>query len=82
MAQAFPAWPLGIPLAMHVYITTSPRGDVFSAKQRDSLPHFVWDNITFGDWSDSRTVDYDVKLPEVCWCMHLFGRVVSHRLVV
>ncbi|KAF7798918.1 hypothetical protein EIP86_010146 [Pleurotus ostreatoroseus] len=68
MTQAFPAWPLGIPLSMHVYITTSPQGDVFSAnaaRERDSLPHFVWDNITFGDWTDSRTVEYEVNLPEL-----------------
>ena len=71
--QAFAAWPLGIPLSMHVYLSTSPTGDVFSSKwtsgyrenQDADLPHFVWDNITFGDWSDIRTVDYDVNLPPV-----------------
>lgn len=71
--QAYPVWPLGIPLAMHVYLSTSPNGDVFSSKwtsgyrenQDADLPHFVWDNITFGDWSDIRTVEYDVHLPPV-----------------
>ncbi|KAJ3559212.1 hypothetical protein NM688_g478 [Phlebia brevispora] len=64
LKQAFPSWPLGIPLAMHVYITTSPYGDVFSGRERDTLPHFVWDNITFGDWTESRVVEYDINLPE------------------
>lgn len=64
MTQAFPAWPLGIPLSMHVYLTTSPHPTgVFYAHQED-LPHFVWDNITFGDWNDHRVVEYDVRLPE------------------
>ncbi|CAL1701068.1 unnamed protein product [Somion occarium] len=69
--QAHAAWPLGIPLAMHVYLSTNPTGDVFSSRWTNGyrknddvdLPKFVWDNITFGDWKDSRTVDYDVKLP-------------------
>lgn len=57
---------------MHVHLSTSPRGDVFSkgtaSYRRDKeagLPHFVWENITFGDFSDSRVVNYDIKFPEV-----------------
>lgn len=58
---------------MHVYLSTNPTGDVFSSRWTNGyrknddvdLPKFVWDNITFGDWKDSRTVDYDVKLPLV-----------------
>ncbi|EGO02122.1 hypothetical protein SERLA73DRAFT_120762 [Serpula lacrymans var. lacrymans S7.3] len=57
---------------MHVYISTSPSGDVFSRQwtsawrkdQDEGLPNFVWENITFGDWNEERTVSYDVKLPE------------------
>lgn len=62
LTQAFPAWPLGIPLTMHVYLTTGSdiRNDFHS---KENLPHFTWENITFGDWSDSRTVDLEVKLP-------------------
>ena len=68
-----PSWPLGIPLSMHVYFNTNPKGDVFSRKWTsmyrkngdEDLPHFVWDNITFGDWQESRTIEYDVKLPPV-----------------
>lgn len=64
LTQAFPAWPLGIPLTMHVYLTTGSdvRNDFHS---KENLPHFTWENITFGDWSDSRTVDLEVKLPPV-----------------
>lgn len=71
--HAYPAWPLGIPLSMHVYLNTNPKGDVFSRKWTsgyrkngdEDLPHFVWENITFGDWKESRTAEYDVKLPPV-----------------
>ncbi|GJE84973.1 cleft lip and palate associated transmembrane protein [Phanerochaete sordida] len=64
MTQAFPAWPLGIPLAMHVYLTTSPNPFSNFPAQKEDLPHFVWNNITFGDWNDQRTVEYDVRIPE------------------
>ncbi|KAL0580511.1 hypothetical protein V5O48_001498 [Marasmius crinis-equi] len=55
-------WPLGQPLALHVYLSTSFNGDVFSKQwtskwrenQDEGLPTFVWDNITFGDYSDKR----------------------------
>lgn len=58
---------------MHVYLSTSPRGDVFSkgtvSSRRDEeagLPHFVWENITYGNHTDSRAVNYDIKFPQVC----------------
>jgi hypothetical protein len=70
--HALPAWTLNQPLAMHVHLSTSPTGDVFSAQQTDGwrhdqdaeLPSFVWENIIFGDWNDARSIDLDVKLPE------------------
>ncbi|KAK7049750.1 hypothetical protein VNI00_005781 [Paramarasmius palmivorus] len=66
------AWTMGQPVAMHVHLSTSPNGDVFSKQwtskwrqdQDGSLPSFVWDNITFGDYSDSRVVEYNIKFPE------------------
>ena len=64
LTHAYPAWPLGIPLAMHVYLTTSPTANVFSGKNQ-SLPNFTWENITFGDWSDTRVVEFDVNIPYV-----------------
>ncbi|KAI9001375.1 cleft lip and palate transmembrane 1 [Trametes punicea] len=69
--HAVPAWPLGIPLAMHVHLSTSPTGDVFSSKwtsgyrkdQDADLPSLVWNNITFGDWNEKRVADFTVKIP-------------------
>ncbi|KAJ3982282.1 cleft lip and palate associated transmembrane protein [Lentinula detonsa] len=70
--QATPGWPLGASLDMHVYLSTSPNGDVFSKqwtsgyrKDRDEgLPNFIWKNITYGDYTDSRVVEYDIVFPE------------------
>ncbi|TRM66436.1 cleft lip and palate transmembrane protein 1-domain-containing protein [Schizophyllum amplum] len=61
-------WGLHQPLDVHVYFSTSPRGsDVLSQKyrgDREPLPHIAWENVTFGDWTDSRTIDLDIRLPE------------------
>ncbi|CAK5275314.1 unnamed protein product [Mycena citricolor] len=70
--QVHPAWELNQPLDMHVHLSTSPSGDVFSSrwtsgyrKDRDEgLPSFVWNNISFGNWSESRTAEFDVTFPE------------------
>lgn len=59
---------------MHVYFTSSNQVDAFKRKGEPELPHFVWENITFGDWDESRTIDLDIKLPEVS--VVLFGNVV------
>ncbi|KAG1873595.1 cleft lip and palate associated transmembrane protein [Suillus subalutaceus] len=69
--QAYPAWKLGQPLSMHVYFSTSPNGDVFSRQwtsawredQDAGLPNFVWENIVFGDWKETRVATYDINLP-------------------
>lgn len=59
-------WPLGMSLDMHVYLTTSPTGDVFSNIKEDrGLPSFVWGNLTFGSWDENRVVDFMVDLPYV-----------------
>ncbi|KAL4263239.1 CLPTM1 family protein [Pleurotus pulmonarius] len=71
-AQALPAWPLGIPLDMHVYLSTAPYGDVFSRlwtsgyrkDDDEGLPNFVWKNITWGNWNDARVEEFDIKFPE------------------
>ncbi|GAW00803.1 cleft lip and palate associated transmembrane protein [Lentinula edodes] len=71
-AQATPGWPLGASLDMHVYLSTSPNGDVFSRqwtsgyrKDRDEgLPNFVWKNITYGNYADSRVEEHDIVFPE------------------
>lgn len=67
---------------MHVHLSTSPTGDVFSAQwtsgwrkdQDEGLPNFVWENITFGNWDETRVVDLNVNLPEVrshLWIVYL-----------
>ncbi|KAG1805182.1 cleft lip and palate transmembrane protein 1-domain-containing protein [Suillus subaureus] len=69
--QAYPAWKIGQPLSMHVYFSTSPNGDVFSRQwtsawredQDAGLPNFVWENIVFGDWKETRVATYDINLP-------------------
>ncbi|KLO14990.1 cleft lip and palate associated transmembrane protein [Schizopora paradoxa] len=67
-AQAELLWPIGISLDMHVYLSTSPNGDVFAHQRtmnynKEELPSFVWGNITFGDWNEKRAVDFDVTIP-------------------
>jgi len=69
-AQALPYWPLGINFDMHVYLTTSERPfDVFmegtSGISDNDLPHFVWSNITYGNYKEHRVIDFDVKFPQV-----------------
>jgi hypothetical protein len=74
--QVHPAWSLNQPLSMHVHLSTSHSGDVFSPQwtsgwrkdQDEELPSFVWENIVYGDWNDARVANLDVKLPEVSRC--------------
>ena len=63
ITDGVPAWPLGSKLSMHVYLSTNPEGDVFGHKEL--LPHFVWNDITFGDWNEARVIDLDVEFPKV-----------------
>jgi hypothetical protein len=71
--QAHLAWSLGQPLSMHVRLSAlsnddtnaGRRSSVWRDGENESLPHFVWENITFGNWSDTRVVRFDVELPEV-----------------
>ncbi|KAF9464810.1 cleft lip and palate transmembrane protein 1-domain-containing protein [Collybia nuda] len=66
------AWSLGQSLDMHVFLSTSPNGDVFSGEwtsgwrenQDKDLPKFVWQNLTFGSYKDTRVADLNVKFPE------------------
>ncbi|KAF9450961.1 cleft lip and palate transmembrane 1 [Macrolepiota fuliginosa MF-IS2] len=69
--EVLPSWPLGQSLDIHVHLSTSPHGNVFSkgtpSYRRDEeagLPHFVWENVTYGDYTDSRAVNYDINFPE------------------
>lgn len=81
-AQIHPEWPLNIPVSMHVYLTTDSNGQVFERKGEDaSLPHFVWHDISLGDWGESRTVEYDIKIPEVR-AVKLLTAVRAHTVPV
>lgn len=64
--QAYPAWPQNIPVAMHVRITSDPSmSDILPRRTDGHFPNFIWENITFGDWKESRVVDYEIKIPKV-----------------
>ncbi|EIM85601.1 cleft lip and palate associated transmembrane protein [Stereum hirsutum FP-91666 SS1] len=63
--QAFPAWPQNISVTMHVRLTSDPSmSDILPRRTDGDLPNFMWENITFGDWKESRVVDYEVTIPE------------------
>ena len=67
--QVYPAWPQGVSLDLHVHLSTDPFGQVFSAKRtgRDAdLPSFAWHNISYGNWTDTRLIDLEVPIPQVC----------------
>ncbi|TFL05805.1 cleft lip and palate transmembrane protein 1-domain-containing protein [Pterulicium gracile] len=50
---------------MHVYFSTSRTGGISFGRGQDAgLPQFVWENITFGDWSESRTEHFEVDFPK------------------
>jgi hypothetical protein len=66
-----PIIPLGSKVAVHVYLSQSFGWDMFSKNEREvngNLPSVSWDNLTWGDWSWSRSAEYLVDIPEV---MHL-----------
>jgi hypothetical protein len=70
--HALPEWPLGSVLDMHVFLSTSPNGNVLTEwastyrKSRDeNLPQFVWKNITYGDYTETRVINFDVNFPDV-----------------
>ena len=63
--QADPYWPLGISLDMYVYLSTSPDGDAYRKDNDEGLPHFLWENITYGDYNDHRVLNFEVKFPDV-----------------
>ncbi|KAH9965903.1 cleft lip and palate transmembrane protein 1-domain-containing protein [Russula dissimulans] len=61
--QAHPAWPLGIPVSIHFYLSTSEQAFAHNPEDAD-LPHLAWHDITFGDWNEVRTADYNIHLPK------------------
>ncbi|KAI0314804.1 cleft lip and palate associated transmembrane protein [Amylostereum chailletii] len=64
-AQAVPDWPLNIPISFHVHLSTDPLAQSYSSPaDQVELPHFVWHNITFGDWNEARQEELEVQIPE------------------
>ncbi|KIO22060.1 hypothetical protein M407DRAFT_28405 [Tulasnella calospora MUT 4182] len=64
-----PLWPLGSVFDMYVQVSTTPYpalGDFAGMQPKDSqsLPKFVWRNITFGDWKDERVEDFVIDVPQ------------------
>ncbi|KAI0068689.1 cleft lip and palate transmembrane 1 [Artomyces pyxidatus] len=63
--QAQPAWKLNAPLSLYVHLSTARDGRVFTSSAAESnLPHFIWHNITYGDWKETRTEELNVELPQ------------------
>ena len=82
--NGLPAWPAGTNLSVHIYFSTSPLGDVFGVTNRKNwgqaeatgfgFPHWTWDNITYGDWADSRKKDVVLEIPMVSFGLHVLWR--------
>jgi hypothetical protein len=69
--DAIPYWPLGTTFDMHIYLSTVPQLDIYTnwtpayRKDKDEgLPHFVWKNITYGDYNDHRVINLMLNFPE------------------
>jgi hypothetical protein len=66
VAHLSPAFPLGSNIDLHFCLSMSPHGDTCTpSTSRGSLPRFVWENITFGDWKETRTAEFNVQIPPV-----------------
>lgn len=63
-----PVVPSGTKLAVHVYLSQSFGYDMFSENERRAnrnLPSITWENLTWGDWSWTRSAEYLIDVPEV-----------------
>lgn len=85
--DAIPYWPLNAAFDMHIYLSTLPKFDIYtkwtSAYRKDKdegLPHFVWENITYGNYNDHRVANFMVNFPEVSSGSD-FGRLWNHVCV-
>ncbi|WVN90496.1 uncharacterized protein L203_105732 [Cryptococcus depauperatus CBS 7841] len=57
---AQPIWPLGTPLSMSLYTSTSATGSDMDA----ATPLVHWDSLTFGNWDDQREEDLILEVPK------------------
>jgi hypothetical protein len=69
--HALPEWPLGSVLDMHVYLSTLQDENVlfewtsiYRKNKDEELPQFIWKNITFGDYTDTRVINFNVDFPD------------------
>lgn len=90
--QAFPSWTTGQNVSMHVYFSTSPIGDVFGVTNRKNwgvadsnpttdsgvFPHWVWEDIPFGDWGVEKRVDTSIEVPWVCYLSTILSFMIIH----
>ncbi|ORY25820.1 cleft lip and palate transmembrane protein 1-domain-containing protein [Naematelia encephala] len=53
-------WPIGTPLSMLLYTSTSPDGEDIDHDK----PLVVWDGLTYGEWKDEREADLELDVPE------------------
>lgn len=78
---------------MHVYLSTSPNGNeltewasTYRESRDEELPQFVWKNITYGDYTDTRVINFDVNFPDVRLFFWLVSKdmlgVDSHHYIV
>jgi len=82
--DAVPYWPHGCTFDMHVYLSTLPVANVYakwsSAFRKDKdegLPHFIWKDITYGNYKDHRVANFDVKFPEVSMSISFHLRTLT-----
>ena len=77
--HAQPTWALGQSLSMYIYLTST--GDIFPMnqvkKKEEGLPSVLWENITFGDWNEVRSVQFNVTMPLVSGVVLCKDRVVT-----
>jgi len=58
--DAEPAWPLGTPLSMLLFTSTSPTGSDLNL----GSPLVAWDNMTYGGSKDEREADLILDVPQ------------------
>lgn len=58
--MAHPLWPIGTPMSMVLYLSTSETSDDVDLAQ----PLLTWDDLTFGNWKDERDADLVLDVPE------------------
>jgi hypothetical protein len=58
--KADPIWPLGTPMSMLLFLSTSETSEDVNW----SSPLITWDNLVFGDWKQEREEDLLLDVPE------------------